>query len=503
MVLNIDRIKFFLLFLCLIISFYNLKIYEGSKFIFFLFNILLIVLAHYGFKIKIKSFNFFLTLFFFLGFWFKYNFSLLLNDGFVFDSGIQDAKNIDKVLIYASYLTFTIQLAMLISDKFIDVKYNKKLKNFSFIEFLIYNKINLVFFSFFVTSILLSILNYKYQLVFKGFVFNENEGLLLINFFIKWFYYFGLGLFSALIINDFEKFSFQHKVTLFISLLLLFSLWNISVLSRSMVITSIYLIYILLLNNNLIKIERQCSYVLLIVFIFFILSVFSAHLSNIKRIKILNNIKDEINQNFIKKKNNTNDINNKIIKNKLNFNFQVDEVKYVKDRKAKDYSIFLIINRWVGIDSFINVLNSNNLSFKLLKKSFYEEKNINENTFYEKNFGFKEQKLILKTDKIILKGNTLPGLFSFLMYSGNIYFVCILTFILVLVCNKFEKFLILFSRYNFLLSSFIMLSIVLRIFSFGYAPKDTYLFFLSIIICLLIIKVFYSQFLEKILKSFK
>ena len=74
---------------------------------------------------------------------------------------------------------------------------------------------------------------------------------------------------------------------------------------------------------------------------------------------------------------------------------------------------FILINRWIGIESLILVSNSNNQSFEKFFEAFTEKKNKKTNTFYEKEFGL----LVVKTNniatkEIYLKGNTLPGIIS-------------------------------------------------------------------------------------------
>ncbi len=92
-----------------------------------------------------------------------------------------------------------------------------------------------------------------------------------------------------------------------------------------------------------------------------------------------------------------------------------------------------------------------------------------------------------------MKGNTLPGLISFLYYSGNIYFVSIILIIIIIIFNFLEKKIFFISKRNLIFSAFISNVIVYRIFSFGYAPKDTYLLLISLCISIFIV-YFISNF---------
>ena len=97
---------------------------------------------------------------------------------------------------------------------------------------------------------------------------------------------------------------------------------------------------------------------------------------------------------------------------------------------------FILVNRWIGIESLILVSNSNNQSFNVFFKAFNEKKNNKTNTFYEKEFGL----MVVKTNNVVtkdvyLKGNTLPGIISFLYYTGNIPFVLISLFLIFMTFN--------------------------------------------------------------------
>ena len=82
---KILRITFFTLFVC--ISFYSIKLYEGSTSHLYCLLLIININAFLFNQIKDASyFEIFFAAYFFLGFWFKYVFSLLLYDGIVYDS---------------------------------------------------------------------------------------------------------------------------------------------------------------------------------------------------------------------------------------------------------------------------------------------------------------------------------------------------------------------------------------------------------------------------------
>ena len=71
------------------------------------------------------------------------------------------------------------------------------------------------------------------------------------------------------------------------------------------------------------------------------------------------------------------------------------------------------------------VVSSNKLSFDLFFQSLKEKKITDKHTFYESTFNvdWDGGKEVMFGEKRVLKGNTLPGVISFLFYSGNYYFL--------------------------------------------------------------------------------
>tara|TARA_B100000795_G_scaffold265600_1_gene247641 strand:+ start:528 stop:1046 length:519 start_codon:yes stop_codon:yes gene_type:complete len=149
---------------------------------------------------------------------------------------------------------------------------------------------------------------------------------------------------------------------------------------------------------------------------------------------------------------------------------------------------FMIINRWTGIDSLILVSSSKSKGYDLFIRALKEEKNYLDHTFYEKEFGLNVRKTNADTDKTIMKGNTLPGIISFLYYTGSPVFLLLSIILIFFIFNSLENFLRYFTNNNLVFICFISNMIVTRLFHFGYAPKDSYMFLVSIVLSIL----FYS-----------
>jgi hypothetical protein len=129
-------------------------------------------------------------------------------------------------------------------------------------------------------------------------------------------------------------------------------------------------------------------------------------------------------QEYIIKKESLNNILNNDNLTKKEKEEEIEKIENKKKPGRINTSLFLIVNRWVGIDSVLAVVSSDRLNFNLFFESLKEKKTTNELTFYEKNFdiNFDKGKVVEQGEKRILKGNTLPGIIAFIFYSGNYIF---------------------------------------------------------------------------------
>ena len=91
-----------------------------------------------------------------------------------------------------------------------------------------------------------------------------------------------------------------------------------------------------------------------------------------------------------------------------------------------------------------------------------------------------------------MKGNTLPGIISFLYYTGSSIFLLLSIILIFFIFNSLENFLKRVTDNNLVFICFISNMIATRLFHFGYAPKDSYLFLASILL-----SVFFLIFLMR------
>ena len=290
-------------------------------------------------------------------------------------------------------------------------------------------------------------------------------------------------------------------------------------LSRSFIINSSSLILpIYQQSTSLIKKYDKKLIVLFIFILFFTgISIFGVNNIRIEKVKVVIDEYHELTEKKLDKVLNSDlDINEKL----KNYNFQISEDKSKNDqsnsnknttdsltekvdiqilKKFKnpnaeaqisktsptDVIKFILINRWIGIDSLILVSSSEKKGYDLFFRALKEDKDIVDYTFYEKEFGLSDVKTNVNTGKTIMKGNTLPGIISFLYYPGSLVFLLLSIMLIFFIFNALENYLNRITSGNLVFMCFISNMIATRLFHFGYAPKDSYLFLISILLSIL------------------
>ena len=502
------RIIFFILFL--VISVYSLKFYEGSIFVFAIYCLSFIVMLYYLTDNKSSYFEVFFSSYLFLGFWFKYVFSLILYEGIIYDSSYEQVKStdIDEILIIGIWIAIICLISSFINKKIIKKYFNKtnETTEKSFFENFYLNKRILILLSFLIFVSIVGFVNYKLGIHQRGFLYHIEIPSIIINL-TKWLLLFGFTTFSCFLIH--VEIKNQKKINIFtiiIALLEVFVSYS-SMLSRSFIINAVSLILPTYQQSvKLIKKYDNKFFVIFLIILFFtITSLYGVN--HIRAIK-LNTLKSE----WLTANSQKHSIKDKLqVKKIKEYNFEIPKTE-LKSNNLKNEDInkvrthgyhlnveasaskimnFIIINRWIGIDSLILLYNFEKKGFDLFFRSLNEKKKIGSDlTFYENEFGLSNVKVNFEYGKTILKGNTLPGIITFLYYSGNLLFLFISLFVIIILCNYFEKFLKNITNNNLIFVCFISNMIATRLIHFGYAPKDTYLFITSVLL-----SVFFMVFL--------
>ena len=515
---KIFRMLFFASFI--VISFYSIKFYEGSILIYMVYCLSLILMLFYLTDKKASYFEIFFSIYLFLGFWFKYVFSLILYNGIIYDSNVEQipSKNIDEILVLGIYIALTC-----LFSSYINKRYKKKeltqnsnnLESSFFINLYLQNRITvLIIFLAFV--ILVAFFNLKLGIHQRGFLYDNELHSTIINLF-KWLLLFGFTTFSCFIFHvEIKKLKKLNIFTIVIILIEVFCSYT-SMLSRSFIINSSSLL--LPIYQQSAKLKKKYDIKIIMIFIMILclatISIFGVSNIRIEKVKIVIKEYKELTEKKLIKSNNDLAVQEKL----NNYNFQIPKkelennklnlkedsadslIEQVAEEVAKDFNDideskisktsskdvinFLLINRWIGIDSLILVSSSKNKGYDLFFRALKEDKDFIDYTFYEKEFGLVDVKTNVDTGKTVMKGNTLPGIISFLYYTGSPLFLLLSIILIFIVFNSLENFLSYITGKNLIFICFISNMIATRLFHFGYAPKDSYMFLTSIVLAIL------------------
>ena len=513
------RIIFFILFVG--ISIYSIKFYEGSIFIYITYCLSLITMLFYLTDRKASYFEIFFAVYLFLGFWFKYVFSLILYEGRVYDSNVAQVKstNIDEILLLGIWIALICLFSSFINKRF---KKNHSTKNkinserSFFVNLYLQNRVMVLIF-FLICITFVTFFNLRLGIHQRGFHYNNELPSIIINL-VKWLLLFGFTTFSCFIFH--VEIKNLKKINLLTTIIILFEVFfsYTSMLSRSFIINSSSLILPIYQQST--KLVKKYDIKLIILFIIMLfltsVSIFEVNNIRIEKVKIVIEEYKELTDKNLKKT--SSDIttgkklenynfqipvnklkNNKLIpgKNLADPSIENLEKKVNKLFKApvvtakiakttpKDVINFILINRWIGIDSLILVSSSEKKGYDLFFRALKEDKDIVDYTFYEKEFGLSDVKTNVNTGKTIMKGNTLPGIISFLYYPGSLVFLLLSIMLIFFIFNALENYLNRITSGNLVFMCFISNMIATRLFHFGYAPKDSYLFLISILLSIL------------------
>ena len=167
-------------------------------------------------------------------------------------------------------------------------------------------------------------------------------------------------------------------------------------------------------------------------------------------------------------------------------NIEEDEKIEFDVVQSNNEIIYLLINRWVGIDA-VMAINAKKelLSIEFLKSSFSDKFTLKGIPFYEKNFELLTIQNYEQYNNV--KGNTLTGIIGFLFYSGSYIFLIFFMILFSLFGSFIEYMAYRVSGYNLIFSSIIGQIIAFRFIHFGYLPSNTYLLFSAIFLVIIFI----------------
>ena len=529
-----------LLYIALIILFifliyvliYNLKVYQGNKFIYFLFSIISFYFVISIFFEKKYFCEIFLGIYLWLGYWWKFSILQFINKSEMIylsrSEGFPPSYLEPDILNDVFFSLIVAFLALILSFKVYKLIFKDYTKNNfdieeNFFSILYFENKKKIIFLYIILFLFISFTNYHFGIYQKGLATRSDIHPLIVNIY-KWLILFGVSFFGSVIL--YYELRNTKKNIFWLSILVLFEnlLISASNLSRAMIVNSSSIIYGLqrnLKNLNFINNFNLLIKLILILFLFFFIS-FTASVELRKKsveiniLKTQENLKYETDKNLYEK--NKNFIESLKVPNykSVETNENIENSNSLKIYKLKDlYSkikkisiemTYLITKRWVGIDSMIIVSDNENRNFKYLLKSF-KDKPSNKNSYYEINF---VRKFLINQNKLEttfpnrdlniynntgqrLIGVITPGFISFLNYANNKLFLFSSLFITGILLMTFERITSFFSRNNLILVSFLTHIVIYRLIHFGHLPHQSYLLFGTLLSNLII---FY--FLKKI-----
>ncbi len=471
--------KFFFIFCIIVLTVFGLQNFIGNKIIYLSFSLICNFLIFFALRKNAIFFETFFSIFLWLGFWFKFTCTLVLSDGkFRGDgTGMFDytSKSFDETLIISQIAILAFITAGFFREYFI-FKYPKKITLNNFKQnFFSYGrkKIWIIYIVFF---LLIGLINFYFKIYQKGLVPIYDLNFLLSGIF-KWLLLFGLSAISATLIfyeyDFFKKFFFISALIIFIETFTT----SFSMISRGMFFNAFALLYGIYKFSN--KVNQPNNLNFYLKSFLFIIILFYISVSTVNYIRA--------NYFYVGK-------SFEFVNDKFTDNLEEDKThkKYSSPKQINSEILYLIVNRWVGIDGVMSVSAKRDLlNLSFLISAFKERASLDTPTFYEMKFDLRENKISDNLYKNV-KGNTLPGIIGFLYYSGSYYILFFSIFLISIISAFIELLSFKLSSQNLIFSSLIGQVIAFRFIHFGYLPHQTYLLFGSIIFTIILLFVLNS-----------
>ena len=463
------KIFFSLFVFYLFIYCYNL--YYGNKLSYFFFSLVFNLYLLFSFREKASFFDIFFCVLLWFGFWFKFTATIIFFNGIFREVGANvsyNTKIYDESLVVSSFSIILLMLASFIMEK---ILYNKKFtfKSRTEINFFFYKKYKwFIIISLLFISALVSYINFEFRIYQKGLLPSVNVNY-IFSMVIRWLLLFGFASFSTIVVLF--HIQIYKKIPLYLFILIIIPIFfsSLSLLSRDMIFNSSAILFGIFKMNKIFNFKINIKN-----FFFYFLSMIILFYLSFALVNYLRSNFFYIGKSIIYFESKT------VTETAEVFNEQNKKFNTIDSVHNEFYSI--IVHRWVGINSVINLLsNKNKLNFNFLKKSFdekaIEHTFVDQKTFYEENFDFYNKSSKGLTENV--KGNTLPGIFGFLLYSGSFTFLYFCLFIITLICIIIEKLSYVLTK-NYIFSALVGMILAYRLAHFGYAPLNSYLIILAI-----------------------
>ena len=477
---------YFLIFFTILFTTIN---YDGNKIVIFIYGILINLILINGLKKNSYFFEFFFGILLWLGFWLKlifiinyYNYSFWEGAGRAYENInfnqkiiFLDETLVVSILAFSSYL-----LAVIVKDIFFKKKIISNLEILNKNKSKLFNKIQNILIILFIFLIIFTAFFNLDNLIYQRGMKSQSNFNFLINGTIKWVLLFG---FSS-IVSFFILININDKIKLYqLSLIGIFEtfLSSISYLSRGMIFNALSIFYGLYKSNKIYGLMLKPR-----VFILYLITIFIFFFISVSSINYLRHNFYYFNE--IKNQDQDQDKDYKL--NVFDKELQQDRIvgkTYDTLEKAIDEFFYLAVNRWVGIDAVLSTTANKGKNWNTFKNAFKEKYDPSKLPYYERVIQEREP---ATNSTSINYGITTPGIISFLFYSGSKIFLILSFFVLTIMMLFFEK-IISNKTTNLIFCALIMQQISYRLVHFGYMPLNSYMFFGTIILTVLIHQILF------------
>ncbi len=478
----------------------SFKHYLGNDFNFILLFIICNFYIYYSFNYSNLFLDKTLSIFLWLGFFYKLCVILIFKSIIPEGAGAfnYDGKDYDKLLIFSYFGISSFLVSSILINNFFKTN-NLKWEpiNSKLASFYIKNR-NIIYLSFLILIIFVGLTNFFTGYYQKGLLPNFEINFLLGNF-IKWMLLFGLTSISCLLIEyDLKIFK---KISVFVLFLFFFELvvTNLSLLSRAMIFTGSAVLFSTYFNCSK-NIDKNINNSLLVNF-FILFIIFSLLIFPINKIRQhlfvdAKYMSKEKAQSILLKGAKTDDLN-KIIESNISEEEKLKIISEKIEKKTKETQkldikenferiIFVIKNRFVGLDGMAAVTSYPENNFNLLLNGLKEKFDSNKYGFYQRTFVLPfqagEYNPIYDRSSERHYGIIIPGILSFLSYPGSLIFLIIAVIIIHCFCSSIEILSRKFTNNSVIFSSFIGYVLGYRLIHFGYLPKQSYLIVSAILL---------------------
>lgn len=473
-----------------------------------------------------------LSVFLWLGFFYKLCIISIFQTSFPEGGGAfaYSAYDFDRLLKFSCTGILGFLVASIIFNKILNFKNLSDIdENPILLNFYKKNR-KYLFFIFLILVLIIGSTNFYLGFYQKGLL-PRYEVNFIFGAFLKWMLIFGLTSMSCLLL-EYELKVFK-KLGTFVLVLFFFELafTNLSLLSRSMIFGGSAVLFSIYLNyeDKILKDKLINSLVLNVSILLIIFSLMIFPINKIRNSSYIDAMyfakktaKQMImdNKEIIETNNTDENIEKsgiqsleiqKIIDSDISDEKKIEIIsqKIVnREKQILDINenieriIFVIKNRFVGLDGVAAVTSYPKQDYELFKRALNEEFNPNFYGFYQRIFIIpfeNNNETTYKKSSERHYGIIIPGILSFLSYPGSLTFLICTVIFAHFFCSSIEY---LSKRLTFnssIFSSFIGFVLGYRLIHFGYLPKQTYLIILAIIITILLI--YMLKFL--IIKNFK